>query len=159
MQTSNSNVQAVQNALNTFNLGLTIRVLPDTTRTAQEAADALGCTINQIAKSIVFEGRESANPYLVIACGGKRIDPTILSRILGELVRLASPTFVLNTTGYPVGGVPPLGHTNSIASYIDRDLYKHQHIWAAGGSTHAVFELSPQDLLTITNGTTVSLVE
>ncbi|NIP95100.1 MAG: YbaK/EbsC family protein, partial [Akkermansiaceae bacterium] len=100
----------VREALKDLGLEVVVKELPESTRTASEAAQAVGCEVGQIAKSLVFQGRDSGNPYLVIASGSNRVDERKLALVVGEDLNLADPDVVRERTGYSIGGVPPLGH-------------------------------------------------
>jgi prolyl-tRNA editing enzyme YbaK/EbsC (Cys-tRNA(Pro) deacylase) len=159
--TMNSNLsdsaQRVQDALQ--NLGLTLHVveLPASTRTAEQAAEAIGCTVGQIAKSLLFKTIETERPILVIASGTNRVDESVIGELVGEPIEMADPDFVRETTGFAIGGVPPVGHTQAIKTFIDEDLLTYETIWAAAGTPHAVFRLSPDDLLQAADGEVVSV--
>lgn len=147
-----SSARRVQQALE--ELGITCRVveLPDSTRTAVEAAQAIGCTVAQIAKSLIFKGEKSNQPVLVIASGSNRVDEKILRDLLGEKIGKADADFVRQQTGFAIGGIPPLGFPNPIRTFIDEDLLTFDEIWAAAGTPHAVFCLVPADLERMTGG-------
>lgn len=147
----------VQKALSAKGLQSRIEELPASTRTAREAADAIGCTVGQIAKSLIFMGKESRRPVLVIASGLNRVDEALLSAAVGEPVAIADADFVRQETGFVIGGVPPIGHSQTLRTYIDLDLLAYDEIWAAAGTPHAVFRLTPDDLLSITSGETVAI--
>jgi len=149
--------QKVQDVLNTFSIGLQVIEMPDSTRTAQEAADALGCTIGQIAKSLIFRGAASGNPILIIASGANRVNEKAVGRLIGEKLQRADADFAQEQTGFAIGGIPPVGHINPIATYIDEDLLSFDVIWAAAGTPHAVFKLSPEHLKAITGGQVISI--
>lgn len=123
-----------------------------TTRTAADAAIAVKCGIGQIAKSIVFKTKTTQKPVLVIASGINRISEGKIAKILKEGVEKADADFVLEKTGYTIGGVPPAGHKELLLTFIDEDLLKFQEIWAAAGSAHAVFKLTPEELIKISKG-------
>ena len=133
-------------------LGATGRVLEleSSTRTAAEAAAAIGTTIEQIAKSLVFLADEE--PVLVIASGIHRISLDRLASHLGKPVRRADADAVRRLTGFPIGGVPPVGHPSPLRILVDRGLLHHPEIWAAAGTPHAVFQTSPEELVRITGG-------
>lgn len=140
-------------------LGLANRVVTfdRTTRTAEEAAAAIGCTVAQIAKSLVFRTAESARPVLVVASGSNRVDEKRLGRMLthrigGERILRADADFVRARTGYAIGGVAPIGHAEPLIVVIDADLFAHATIWAAAGTPNAVFELTPAQLQDMTGG-------
>jgi prolyl-tRNA editing enzyme YbaK/EbsC (Cys-tRNA(Pro) deacylase) len=149
----NASAQKVQDALDAR--GYThcrVVEMPDSTRTAAEAAAAIGCTVAQIAKSLVFRGTESGDPVLVIASGTNRVDPQRLAALLGEPVEKPDADYVRERTGFVIGGVPPLGHSEPLRTFIDRDLLAFDDIWAAAGTPRAVFRLSPDDLVSMTGG-------
>ena len=149
----NASAQKVQDALDAR--GYThcrVVEMPDSTRTAAEAAAAIGCTVAQIAKSLVFRGAESGDPVLVIASGTNRVDPQRLAALLGEPVEKPDADYVRERTGFVIGGVPPLGHSEPLRTFIDRDLLAFDDIWAAAGTPRAVFRLSPDDLVSMTGG-------
>ena len=115
------------------------------TRTSEDAARQLHCDISNIAKSIVFEGRDVA--IIVITSGSNRVDrKKKLKKILGYKPGQASPEYVLENTGYAVGGVPPFGHLKETIKIIDEDLFKYDLIWGAGGTADTVFPITPEDL-------------
>jgi prolyl-tRNA editing enzyme YbaK/EbsC (Cys-tRNA(Pro) deacylase) len=144
--------QKVQDALTARGFSCRIIQMPATTRTAKEAAEAIGCTVAQIAKSLVFKTRQTQRPVLVIASGSGRVNEAALGTLLGEPVDKADATFVRETTGFAIGGVPPVGHAAAIVTFLDEALRQHQEIWAAGGSPTAVFQLAPADLERMTGG-------
>lgn len=148
----------VQEALDEH--GLTGRVveLPASTRSAAEAAAALGCRVDQIAKSLVFRGARTGDPLLVIASGTHRVDPAAMGGRVGEPVALADPDTVRSVTGYAIGGVPPVGHREELPVYLDHDLMAHDEIWAAAGTPNAVFRLTPAELERITGAQVVRVV-
>ena len=145
--------QRVQDAL--VARGFTNRVveLDASTRTSAEAAAAVGCTVADIAKSIVFKGATSGRAILVIASGVNRIDERKVAAALGEKPRKADAEFVRTATGFVIGGVPPLGHVQPIVTLIDQDLLARARIWGAAGTPNAVFPLTPDELLRMTGGT------
>ena len=128
-----------------------MREFPAGTRTSAEAA-AIGCTVGQIAKSLVFRAHESGRPVLVIASGANRVDEKAVGALLGEKIGRAEPDFVRAATGFAIGGVPPVGHREAPVTLIDRDLLGFQEIWAAAGTPNAVFRLKPGDLVAMTGG-------
>jgi len=132
-------------------LGEGFRVLEfsASTRTAAEAAEAIGCTVAQIAKSIVFRAA-SGRPVLVVACGTNRVDEKKVAALLGEKIGRADAEFVREATGFAIGGVPPVGHATAPAVLLDRDLEAFETIWVAAGTPNAVFRLRPADLVRLT---------
>lgn len=129
--------------------------LPDTTRTAAEAARAVGCRVEQIAKSLVFRGRESGRPLLVIAGGANRVNEGRLAELAREPVEKPDAAFVRERTGFAIGGVPPVGYRERLETFIDEDLLRLDTIWAAAGTPNAVFRLAPADLPALTGGRVV----
>lgn len=151
--------QRVQDALAEKGVGLQVVELPDTTRTAQEAADAIGCTVGQIAKSLIFEGKDSGRAVLVIASGDNRVDTKKIAAALGEAIGKANATFVREETGFVIGGVPPVGHRQPLPTFIDQDLQQYEEIWAAAGTPFAVFRLTPAELVEIAPGRVMEVKE
>jgi len=147
----------VQAALDAAGVEARVAELPASTRTAVDAARAVGCEVAQIAKSLIFRGRESGAPILVIASGTNRVDEKLIAAVVHEPIEKASADFVRERTGYAIGGVPPAGHTEPIRTFIDADLLQFERIWAAAGTPNAVFELLPADLAKLTNGSIVKV--
>jgi prolyl-tRNA editing enzyme YbaK/EbsC (Cys-tRNA(Pro) deacylase) len=149
--------QKVQDAL--AGLGLTLQVveLPGSTRTAVEAAQAIGCQVGQIVKSLVFKGKHSQRPVLVAASGPNRVDERKIEALISEPLGKADAEFVRQRTGFVIGGVPPVGHSEQLETFIDQDLLQYDEIWAAAGTPHAVFRLTPADLVRITGGRVVAV--
>jgi prolyl-tRNA editing enzyme YbaK/EbsC (Cys-tRNA(Pro) deacylase) len=123
-----------------------------TTRTAADAAAAIGCTVAQIAKSLIFRGAGTNRPVLVVASGANRVDETKVAEAVGEGIARADAEFVRAATGFAIGGVPPVGHDNPPTVLIDRSLMAFAEIWAAAGTPNAVFRLTPSDLVSLTGG-------
>jgi len=156
-QPLSESAQKVQDALNRHGVTCEVVELPDSTRTAQEAAQAIGCRVEQIAKSLVFQGKQTNRPLLVIASGANRVSEKKLRDLVSEPVRKADADFVREQTGFAIGGIPPVGHTKPIETFLDEDLLKHGDIWAAAGTPHAVFKLTAEDLLKMTHGKVVTI--
>jgi prolyl-tRNA editing enzyme YbaK/EbsC (Cys-tRNA(Pro) deacylase) len=152
-----TSAQKVQVALEGRGLRLQVIELPGSTRSAAEAAQAIGCQVGQIAKSLVFKGHLTGKPLLVIASGANRVDEKRLAEWCGEPPGKADAEFVRQHTGFAIGGVPPVGHAAELETYIDADLLAYAEIWAAAGTPHAVFRLTPADLLALTGGRVVSV--
>jgi len=142
----------VQAALTSANLSTQVKELNESTRTAAEAASALGCTIGQIAKSLIFRGSETGEAILVIASGANRVNEAKVAELIGQPIKKATAEFVLDKTGFVIGGVPPLGHEQPLKTLIDKDIFAFEIIWAAAGTGHAVFSLTPADLERVTGG-------
>jgi prolyl-tRNA editing enzyme YbaK/EbsC (Cys-tRNA(Pro) deacylase) len=157
MARSGGSLQRVRDALAEKGLASTVRTFPSSTRTAADAARSVGCEVAQIAKSLVFRTRESGMPLLVVASGANRVDLAKVSVIAGEPLEMADPAFVRERTGFAIGGVPPMGHDEKLATLLDRDLFAFELIWAAAGTPDAVFPLSPDQLLEFTGGVIVDV--
>ncbi|HEY4386595.1 MAG TPA: YbaK/EbsC family protein [Ktedonobacteraceae bacterium] len=153
-----TSARKVQEALQAGGFSSAVVELPDSTRTAKEAAQAIGCQVAQIVKSLIFRGKESDSPLLVVASGSNRVNEQHLSDLAGEPIEKASAQFVRQHTGYAVGGVPPLAHNEPIRTFVDQDLLQYSEIWAAAGTPFAVFRLTPTELQTMTNGEIVSIL-
>ena len=147
----------VQHALDAFGVQLQVLELPASTRSAVEAAQAVGCQVEQIAKSLIFRSSQTGRPVLVIASGPNRVNEKKIGELLGEPIGKADADFVRQQTGFVIGGVPPVGHPQPIATFVDEDLLKFHEIWAAAGTPNAVFRLSPQDLVIITSGRVINI--
>jgi prolyl-tRNA editing enzyme YbaK/EbsC (Cys-tRNA(Pro) deacylase) len=122
------------------------------TRTAADAAAAIGCTVAQIAKSLVFRAEPSGRAILVIASGVNRVDEAKVADLIGETIARADADFVRAKTGFSIGGVPPVGHVEPPLTLIDESLSAFDTVWAAGGTPNAVFRLTPADLVRLTGG-------
>lgn len=147
-----ASAQKVQQVLRDRGFAFEVAELPDSTRTAEDAARAIGCTVPQIAKSLVFRGAETGAPILAIASGSNRVDTAKLARLADERIAKADADFVRRRTGFAIGGIPPVGHLEPLMTFIDEDLLQHEHIWAAAGTPHAVFKLRSSDLQPLTGG-------
>ena len=122
------------------------------TRTAADAAAAIGCEVAQIAKSLIFRGATSGRAVLIIASGVDRDDEKKAAAAIGEPIGRADADFVREATGFAIGGVPPIGHKTPPVTLIDDDLFQHETIWAAAGTPNAVFRLTPERLAELTGG-------
>jgi len=149
--------EKVQNTLNELGYELNVIELSDSARTAQEAANALGCSVYQIAKSLIFRGKTSQKPILIITSGSNRVNEKLFKDRIGEKLEKADADFVLEHTGFAIGGIPPIGHKNAITTFIDEDLMQYDEIWAAAGTPNTVFKLSTAVLAEITKGTIVNV--
>jgi prolyl-tRNA editing enzyme YbaK/EbsC (Cys-tRNA(Pro) deacylase) len=134
------------------------QMLEDAARTAQQAADALGIEVGQIAKSIIFRRKSDDVAVLVITSGDRRVDEKKVDAIVGKTGR-ADADFVKSRTGYAIGGVSPLAHAQPPVTLIDRDLFRFDEIWAAAGHPHGVFRLRPQDLERLTGAPVADVVQ
>lgn len=142
--------QKVQDFLTSRGFNVSVIEFAESTRTSQEAADRAGCSLGQITKSLVFKGKSSQKPILVLTSGANRVDEARLSGYAGEPIGRADADFVRAVTGFAIGGVPPVGHTQQMETYLDEDLMQYDTIWAAAGTPNAIFELTPADLQKMT---------
>lgn len=124
----------------------------ESTRTAQEAAERAGCELGQIVKSLIFRGKTSGKPILVLTSGANRVDEKRIGLYAGEPIGRADAEFVRSMTGFAIGGVPPIGHSEKMETYLDEDFLPYQTIWAAAGTPNAIFELKTEDLQKMTGG-------
>lgn len=155
--TQSTSAQRVQNALAEHGLLCQVIELSGSTRTAQDAAEAVGSTVGQIVKSLVFRGSQTNTPILVVASGANRVNEVRLAELVGEAIAKADAGFVRLHTGFAIGGVAPLAHPAPITTFIDTDLLQYNTIWAAGGTPNTVFALTPADLISMTGGTVTTI--
>jgi prolyl-tRNA editing enzyme YbaK/EbsC (Cys-tRNA(Pro) deacylase) len=147
-----SSIERVQEALRTLGLGHEIVDLGLSARTASDAAAAVGCRVDQIAKSLVFRLRDSGRPLLVVTSGAHRVDEARVAALVGERLERADAAFVRAETGFAIGGVAPIGHAKPVLTLIDEHLLAFEAIWAAAGHPNTVFRLTPNELVTMTGG-------
>jgi Cys-tRNA(Pro) deacylase len=145
--------QKVANAASEMGLEIKIKEFDATTRTAEDAANAIGCTVAQIVKSLLFvvEGQ----PVMALVSGPNRLDEKKLAALRGvgkKKVKRADANIVRETTGFAIGGVPPFGHQQRLPVYIDEDFQQFEIIWAAAGTPNAVFAITPDELIRATRG-------
>jgi prolyl-tRNA editing enzyme YbaK/EbsC (Cys-tRNA(Pro) deacylase) len=152
-----ASVQRVQAALNAMGGGHTIVALTQSARTSADAARAVGCRVEQIAKSLVFRAEKTERAVLVITSGANRVDELKVTALLDEPVGRADADFVRARTGFAIGGVAPIAHAEPLTILIDEDLLKWPEIWAAAGHPNAVFRLTPDDLVRMTGGRIASV--
>jgi len=129
---------------------LTVREFDASTATAADAASAIGTSLGRIVKSLVFLAGDQ--PILVLASGPNRVDIEKIARIVGQPVSRARAELVREVTGFAIGGVPPVGHLQALATYVDRDLLQYDEVWAAAGTPNTVFCIQPRQLVRITDG-------
>jgi prolyl-tRNA editing enzyme YbaK/EbsC (Cys-tRNA(Pro) deacylase) len=149
----------VQDFLLAKGFSFEVKELPSSTRTAQEAADSIGCAVAQIAKSLVFQEKETDRPILVIASGSHRVNLAKIEKETGLKLTKADGNFAKERVGYAIGGVPPVGHIEPLKTLLDQDLKKYEVIWAAAGTPFSVFQLKPADLEPLTHGIWIDLSE
>ena len=148
-------VQRVADALVAAGIEAEIVELSDSSRTAEEAAVAIGTSVPRIVKSLVFLADDA--PILALVSGSNRLDTDRLGAALGRTIARADAATVRSATGFAIGGVPPLGHVTSLDVLIDRDLLQYDVVWAAAGTPHAVFPIRPDALVSATNGRVIDL--
>jgi len=156
-QRGSASAARVQEALRALGFELHVLELPQSTRTSAEAAQACGCHVGQIAKSLVFKGSVSQRPILAIASGANRVDEKKLAVLVGEAIEKPNADYVRDRTGFVIGGVAPVGLAQPMEILIDEDLLQYDDIWAAAGTPHAVFRLTPGELVKMTAGRVVAL--
>jgi prolyl-tRNA editing enzyme YbaK/EbsC (Cys-tRNA(Pro) deacylase) len=144
--------QKVQDALAMQGYPFTVQESGVHTRTAQQAAELVGCELAQIVKSLIFKGADTGKPILVLTSGANCVDEGLISQYAGEPIRRADPDFVRAVTGFAIGGVPPLAHPQPMDTYLDEDLMHFDSLWAAGGTPNALFQLTPSALRVMTAG-------
>ena len=145
----------VQEFLNEKGVSLKVRELEDSTRTVEEAANVLGVLPGQIVKSMIFQGKESGKPILIIASGSNRVPEKKLAKWIGESLTRPDAKFVQEVTGFAIGGIPPVAHLVPLETWIDEDLYQYDEVWAAAGTPFSVFPLHPKQLTLLTGGTVI----
>ncbi len=140
-------------------LGLAVRVveMAQSTRTAEHAAAACGCAVGQIIKSLVFRGKQSGKPVLLLVSGGNRVDQKGVAATVGEALDRPDAAFVREVTGFAIGGIPPFGHAQALPTWIDQDLLQYETVWAAAGSPEAVFEVDPRRLAEVIGATVIGV--
>lgn len=150
-----ANAARVVAAAGAEGLAIEVQEYPDGTRTAAEAAAAVGCAVGRIVKSLVFtvDGR----PVVALVAGDARLDESLLAEAAGGTVGRADADIVREATGYPIGGVPPFGHATALATFLDESLLAHDTVWAAAGTPRHVFEVAPAELLRLSGGRAVPL--
>ena len=147
--------QKFQDLLNSLGYDYTVIEHVESTRTAVEAAERAGCELGQIVKSLIFKGKQSGKPIIVLTSGANRVDEKLISGYAGEATGRADADFVRSVTGFAIGGVPPVGHPQEMETYLDEDFLQYETIWAAAGNPNAIFELPTQALQEITDAKVV----
>ncbi len=144
--------QKIQDLINSLGFAYTVIEHAESTRTAQEAAERAGCELGQIVKSLIFRGKTSGKPVLVLTSGANRVDEKRIAEYAGEAIGRADADFVRAATGFAIGGIPPVGHKEKMETYIDEDFLQYPTVWAAAGTPNAIFELKTDDLKKMTAG-------
>jgi prolyl-tRNA editing enzyme YbaK/EbsC (Cys-tRNA(Pro) deacylase) len=148
-----ASAQRVQAALAALGVDTQVIQLEVAARTSQMAADAVGVTIGQIAKSLVFRAAKSGRAVLVIAAGDRRVDEAKIAAQLNESIERATPEFVREHSGFAIGGVAPVAHPSDMVTFVDASLRRFDIVWAAGGTPHCVFPIAPAELARVAGGT------
>jgi prolyl-tRNA editing enzyme YbaK/EbsC (Cys-tRNA(Pro) deacylase) len=152
-----SSVARVRQALEALGVETEIKAFSASTRTSADAAAAIGCSVAQIAKSLVFRARPSGRAVLVMASGANRVDEAKVAELVGETIGKADADFVRAEAGFAIGGVAPVGHGIRLKTLIDAELMRFDAIWAAAGSPNSVFRLTPGELVRVTQGEVADL--
>lgn len=142
----------VQQAIENRGFDFIVVELPQSTRTAEDAAGAIGCEVGQIVKSLIFRNRDTDEPVLALASGANRVDTEKLAAVGAGPLAKADAEFARRHSGFAIGGIPPCGHETPIRTFIDEDLLGFERVWAAAGTPNAVFELNPSALPPLTSG-------
>jgi prolyl-tRNA editing enzyme YbaK/EbsC (Cys-tRNA(Pro) deacylase) len=138
----------VMQAARQAGLDITILEMPQSTRTAEEAAAACGCNVGQIVKSLIFRRGDNNRPVLLLVAGSNRVDLDKAAARIGTGLLRADAGYVREETGFAIGGVAPIGAITPVTTFMDEDLLAHDTVWAAAGKSNSVFEIEPQVLLT-----------
>ena len=141
-----SAARRVQAAIDAKGLGGAVRHMAQSTRTADEAAAACGCAVGQIVKSLVFRGAKSGKPYLLLVSGANRVNEKAVAGLIGEALKRPDADYVRGLTGFAIGGIPPLGHDTALETFMDEALLAFAEVWAAAGTSDAVFAVAPARL-------------
>lgn len=149
--------QRVQDAIRAKGLGGAVRHMTQSTRTAEEAAAACGCSVGQIVKSLVFRGGETGRPYLLLVSGANRVNEKAVAARIGEPLQRPDAEYVRGVTGFAIGGIPPLGHDSPLETYMDEALLGYDTVWAAAGTPDAVFPAAPSELAAATAAKIISV--
>ena len=150
--------QVIQQVLAQKGLDFQVVELETSTRTAHEAAAAIGCSVAQIVKSLIFKTEKTHKPVLILVSGANRVNEKAIASYLGEAITKADANFTRDVTGFAIGGIPPVGHKQKIdLILIDEDLLKFETIWAAAGTPNAVFRLASKELPALTHGRMISM--
>ncbi|MGI9426433.1 MAG: YbaK/EbsC family protein [Hyphomicrobiaceae bacterium] len=149
--------QNVQQHAATLGLEIDVVEMPASTRTAEEAAAACGCAVGQIVKSLVFQGKATSEPILLLVSGENRVNEKRARDFADEKLRRPDAAYVRNATGYAIGGIPPFGHNTVLRTLIDQDLLQYDTVWAAAGTPNSVFAVCPKALATAVSAQIVNV--
>src|SRR5271156_3889383 len=153
----NKSAQSVQDVLTKKGINVRVVEFPASTRTAEDAAKAIGCQVAQIVKSLIFRTKRTNRPILVLASGVNRVNEKTIAQVVGEEIGKADADFTREVTGFAIGGIPPVGHKTKIETLIDEDLLQFEELWAAAGTPNAVFNLKSADIADLTEGKIISI--
>ncbi len=147
----------VETAAVELGLNIEIRIMPESTRTAAEAAAAVGAEVGQIVKSLIFKGKKTGKAYLFLVSGNNRVNEHVVERALTEAIVRPDADFVREATGFAIGGIPPLGFATPIHTWMDEDLLQYETVWAAAGTPNAVFSVDPEALRVAVSAHTIKV--
>lgn len=147
----------IQDYLRGQGLDIAVVEFAESTKTAREAAEVMGCRVEQIAKSIIFRGATSGRGILAITGGANRVCEKKVAALAGEPLAKADAAFVREVTGFAIGGVPPMAHARELLVFIDEDLTREETLWAAAGTPNSMFPLTPEVLKRLAGGQVVDL--
>jgi prolyl-tRNA editing enzyme YbaK/EbsC (Cys-tRNA(Pro) deacylase) len=150
-------VHRVETAAVELGLRIEVRQMPASTRTAEEAARAVGAEVGQIVKSLVFRGKQSGKPYLLLVSGTNRVNEHAVEHVISEAIVRPDADYVREATGFAIGGIPPLGFATPIHTFIDEDLLQYETVWAAAGTPNAVFSVDPEALRQAVSARTIAV--
>lgn len=151
--------QKVQDFLSQHSQNFQVKQLTSSTRTAVEAAESIGCSVAQIAKSLIFKNKKSQEPVLIVASGSNMVDVRKVEKTLGIKLSKPDAEYVREQVGYAIGGVPPIAHKTTLFTVLDPDLQQHDLIWAAAGTPNSMFSLKASELETLTQGQWIDLAK
>ena len=157
IQPSIRSTDRVKTAAEAAGLAIDIREMPQSTRTAAEAAVACGCAVAQIVKSLIFKKATSGEPVLLLVSGKNRVDEKAVKAAIGDTLARIDANDVRELTGFAIGGVAPLGSLIPLETYIDADLLAYETVWAAAGAPHAVFAVAPKALAEATRASVIKV--
>ena len=152
-----ASIRRVHDALRNLGIEPRIREFPESTRTAREAATAIGTSVERIVKSLVFAAGDET--IVVLVSGVNRVDTARLSELVGRPIKRADPDRARRDSGFAIGGVPPLGYPRPLPVYVDQDLLQYEEVWAAAGTPNAVFPITPRDLVRVSGGQIADMKE
>lgn len=147
----------VEEAARALGLEIDIRIMPQSTRTAEEAAAACGTEVGAIVKSLVFAGAESGKPILLLVSGDNRVKEKLVAKAIGEKIARPDADFVRKATGFAIGGIPPFGHAEPLATFMDEDLMARDTVFAAAGSPNSVFPVTAAELQRATGAALIAV--